>query len=264
MRRLCRFSLPRDGFELLDLVLMLHAAHKALAVDRAAAVAGKAFAPVLRAAFELCGKVRLADERVQIERRLLPRAAVEVDAADLRSVHAAKANCSTRRSSSSRVKSSGGLRRCAVHALDALDAAVAELEEKFTAVPVHAVAGAAEKGLVRRLVQHGLARVGTLHLVDAEMAGDDKAHFVFRKLDERIRPERRHLTLFVRQMPVRRRADDAVFKLARAELCRDKQKAIIVSPYKIRSAMNIISGIVTGSSRFDCSTLLLAISGERS
>ena len=107
MRRLCRFSLPRDGFELLDLVLMLHAAHKALAVDRAAAVAGKAFAPVLRAAFELCGKVRLADERVQIERRLLPRAAVEVDAADLRSVHAAKANCSTRRSSSSRVKSSG-------------------------------------------------------------------------------------------------------------------------------------------------------------
>ena len=64
---------------------------------------------------------------------------------------------------------------------------MAELEEKFTAVPVHAVAGAAEKGLVRRLVQHGLARVGTLHLVDAEMAGDDKAHFVFRKLDERIR-----------------------------------------------------------------------------
>ena len=160
------------------------------------------------------------------------------------------------------MKSSGGLRRRAVHALDALDAAVAELEEKFTAVPVHAVAGAAEKGLVRRLVQHGLARVGTLHLVDAEMAGDDKAHFVFHKLDER--PERRHLTLFVRQMPVRRRADDAVFKLARAELCRDKQKAIIVSPYKIRSAMNIISGIVTGSSRFDCSTLLLAISGERS
>lgn len=73
----------------------------------------------------------------------------------------------------------GVLRRRAVHALDALDAAVAELEEKFTAVPVHAVAGAAEKGLVRRLVQHGLARVGTLHLVDAEMAGDDKAHFVF-------------------------------------------------------------------------------------
>ena len=142
MRRLCRFSLPRDGFELLDLVLMLHAAHKALAVDRVAAVAGKAFAPVLRAAFELCGKVRLADKRVQIERR--------------------------------------------------------------------------------------------------------------------------HLTLFVRQMPVRRRADDAVFKLARAELCRGKQKAIIVSTYKIRSAMNIISGIVTGSSRFDCSTLLLAISGERS
>jgi len=141
---------------------------------------------------------------------------------------------------------------------------VAELEEKFTAVPVHAVAGAAEKRLVRRLVQHGLARVGTLHLVDAEMAGDDKAHFVFRKLDERIRPERRHLTLFVRQMLVRRQADDAVFKLARAELCRGKQKAIIVSPYKIRSAMNIISGIVTGSSRFDCSTLLLAISGERS
>lgn len=91
-----------------------------------------------------------------------------------------------------------------------------------------------------------------------------KAHFVFRKLDERIRPERRHLTLFVRQMPVRRRANDAVFKLARAELCRGKQKAIIVSTYKIRSAMNIISGIVTGSSRFDCSTLLLAISGERS
>lgn len=89
MRRLCRFSLPRDGFELLDLVLMLHAAHKALAVDRVAAVAGKAFAPVLRAAFELCGKVRLADERVQIERRLLPRAAVEVDAADLRSVRTA-------------------------------------------------------------------------------------------------------------------------------------------------------------------------------
>lgn len=56
---------------------------------------------------------------------------------------------------------------------------MAEPEEKFTAVPVHAVAGAAEKGLVRRLVQHGLARVGTLHLVDAEMAGDDKAHFVF-------------------------------------------------------------------------------------
>ena len=28
--------------------------------------------------------------------------------------------------------------------------------------------------------------------------------------------------------------------------------------------MSIISGIVTGSSRFDCSTLLLAISGERS
>ena len=177
MRRLCRFSLPRDGFELLDLVLMLHAAHKALAVDRVAAVAGKAFAPILRAAFELCGKVRLADERVQIERRLLPRAAVEVD---------------------------------------------------------------------------------------AEMACDDKARFVFRKLDERIRPERRHRTLFVRQMLVRRRADDAVFKLARAELCRGKQKAIIVSPYKIRSAMNIISGIVTGSSRFDCSTLLLAISGERS
>lgn len=121
---------------------MLHAAHKALAVNRVAAVAGKAFAPVLRAAFELCGKVRLADKRVQIERRLLP--------------------------------------------------------------------------------------------------------------------------LFVRQMLVRRRADDAVFKLARAELCRGKQKAIIVSPYKIRSAMNIISGIVTGSSRFDCSTLLLAISGERS
>lgn len=158
----------------------------------------------------------------------------------------------------------GVLRRRAVHALDALDAAVAELEEKFTAVPVHAVAGAAEKGPVRCLIQHGLARVGALHLVDAEMAGDDKAHFVFRKLDEHIRPERRHLTLFVRQMLVRRRADDAVFKLARAELCRGKQKAIIVSPYKIRSAMNIISGIVTGSSRFDCSTLLLAISGERS
>ena len=102
------------------------------------------------------------------------------------------------------------LRRRAVHALDALDAAVAELGEKFTAVPVRAVAGAAEKGLVRRLVQHGLARVGTLHLVDAKMAGDDKAHFVFRKLDERIRPERHHLTLFVRQMLVRRRADDAV------------------------------------------------------
>ena len=101
---------------------------------------------------------------------------------------------------------------------------MAEPEEKFTAVPVHAVAGAAEKGLVRRLVQHGLARVGTLHLVDAEMAGDDKAHFVFRKLDERIRPERSHLTLFVRQMLVRRRADDAVFKLARAELCGGKQK----------------------------------------
>ena len=158
----------------------------------------------------------------------------------------------------------GVLRRHAVHALDALDAAVAELEEKFTAVPVHAVAGAAEKRFIRRLIQHGLARVGALHLVDAEMAGDDKAHFVFRKLDERIRPERRHLTLFVRQMPVRRRADDAVFKLARAELCRGKQKAIIVSPYKIRSAMNIISGMVAGSSRFDCSTLLLAISGERS
>ena len=158
---------------------------------------------------------------------------------------------------------------------------MAEPEEKFTAVPVHAVAGAARASarhdlvahhesqrlidlLVRRLVQHGLARVGTLHLVDAEMAGDDKAHFVFHKLDERIRPERRHLTLFVSQMPVRRQADDAVFKLARAELCRGKQKAVIVSPYKIRSAMNIISGIVTGSSRFDCSTLLLAISGERS
>ena len=42
------------------------------------------------------------------------------------------------------------------------------------------------------------------------------------------------------------------------------RRSIIVSPYKIRSAMNIISGIVTGSSRFDCSTLLLAISGERS
>lgn len=50
----------------------------------------------------------------------------------------------------------GVLRRRAVHAPDALDAAVAELEEKFTAVPVHAVAGAAEKGPVRRLVQHGL------------------------------------------------------------------------------------------------------------
>ena len=290
-------------------------------------------------------------ERVQIERRLLPRAAVEVDAADLRSVHAAafvelqqrrqvaaavavglddhreiRAACRAHRAQDpldeaeavlqapavlvraqiflriQKVREQipvrvvdlhavrtallalfrregkllnqtvelfpseilGVLRRRAVHALDALDAAVAELEEKFTAVPVHAVAGAAEKGLVRRLVQHGLARVGTLHLVDAEMAGDDKAHFVFRKLDERIRPERRHRTLFVRQMPVRRRADDAVFKLARAELCRGKQKAIIVSPYKIRSAMNIISGIVTGSSRFDCSTLLLAISGERS
>ena len=118
----------------------------------------------------------------------------------------------------------GVLGRRAVHALDALDTAVAELEEKLAAVLMHAIAGAAEKGLVRRLVQHGLARVGTLHLVDAEMAGDDKAHFVFRKLDERIRPERRHLTLFVRQMLVRRRADDAVFELARAELCGGKQE----------------------------------------
>ena len=48
-----------------------------------------------------------------------------------------------------------------------------------TAMAFAESAGAAEKGLVRRLVQHGLARVGTLHLVDAEMAGDDKAHFVF-------------------------------------------------------------------------------------
>lgn len=40
--------------------------------------------------------------------------------------------------------------------------------------------------------------------------------------------------------------------------------SMVVTPYKMRSAMNIISGIVTGSSRFDCSTLLLAISGERS
>ena len=158
----------------------------------------------------------------------------------------------------------GVLGRRAVHALDALDTAVAELEEKLAAVLMHAVAGAAEKRFIRRLIQHGLARVGALRLINAEMAGDDETDLVFRKLDERIRPERRHLTLFVRQMPVRRRADDAVFKLARAELCRGKQKAIIVSPYKIRSAMNIISGIVTGSSRFDCSTLLLAISGERS
>ena len=114
MRRLCRFSLPRDGFELLDLVLMLHAAHKALVVDRVAAVAGKAFAPVLRAAFELCGKVRLADERVQIERRLLPARRLKsmpltCTPSAPQSLHffAAKANCSTRRSSSSRVKSSG-------------------------------------------------------------------------------------------------------------------------------------------------------------
>ena len=106
MRRLCRFSLPRDGFELLDLVLMLHAAHKALAVDRAAAVAGKAFAPVLRAAFELRG-VRCWESRGNEADDLAATLAVEVDAADLRSVHAAKANCSTRRSSSSRVKSSG-------------------------------------------------------------------------------------------------------------------------------------------------------------
>ena len=34
--------------------------------------------------------------------------------------------------------------------------------------------------------------------------------------------------------------------------------------YAQRSAMSIISGMVIGSSRFDCSTLLLAISGERS
>ena len=108
---------------------MLHAAHKALAVDRVAAVAGKAFALVLRAAFELCGKVRLADqcaahrhegeslrqnllrgsarkhaadrkkrnadplarrfERVEVKWRLLSCAAVEVDSADLHAVHAA-------------------------------------------------------------------------------------------------------------------------------------------------------------------------------
>ena len=116
------------------------------------------------------------------------------------------------------------LQRRAVHALDALDTAVAELEEKLAAVLMYAIASAAEKRFIRRLIQHGLARVGALHLVDAEMAGDDKAHFVFHKLDERIRPERRHLTLFVRQMPVRRQADDAVFKLARAELYRGKQK----------------------------------------
>ena len=40
---------------------------------------------------------------------------------------------------------------------------MAELEEKLAAVPVHTVAGAAEKNLVRRLVQHRLACVATLH-----------------------------------------------------------------------------------------------------
>ena len=89
---------------------------------------------------------------------------------------------------------------------------------------MHAVAGAAEKRFIRRLIQHGLARVGALRLINAEMAGDDETDLVFRKLDERIRPEQRHLTLFVRQMLVRRRADDAVFELARAELCGGKQK----------------------------------------
>ena len=89
---------------------------------------------------------------------------------------------------------------------------------------MHAVAGAAEKRFIRRLIQHGLARVGALRLINAEMAGDDEADLVFRKLDERIRPERRHLSFRVGQMLVRRRADDAVFKLARAELCGGKQK----------------------------------------
>ena len=330
---------------------MLHAAHKTLAVDRVAAVAGEALAHVLRAAFELCSKVWLADERaahrheretlckdllrsparehaadreernadplarrlerVQIERRLLPRAAVEVDAADLRSVHAAAfVELQQRRQAAAAVavglddhreiraarlahraqnaldeaeavfqapavlvrtqvflriqkvreqvpvrvvdlhavraavlalfrrkgellnqpvelfqgKILGVLGRRAVHALDALDTAVAELEEKLAAVLMHTVAGAAEKRFIRRLIHHGLARVGALRLINAEMAGDDEADLVFRKLDERIRPERRHLTLFVRQMLVRRRADDAVFKLARAELCRGKQE----------------------------------------
>lgn len=263
MRRLCRFSLPRDGFELLDLVLMLHAAHKALAVNRIAAVAGKAFAPVLRAAFELCGKVRLADERVQIERRLLPRAAVEVDAADLRSVHAAKANCSTRRSSSSRVKSSG----CFGGAPFTLSTPLMPLWLNWekSLPPYRCAPSQARRRRDSSVVSSSTGWPASARcILSTQKWPVMKAHFVFRKLDERIRPERRHLTLFVRQMPVRRRADDAVFKLARAELCRGKQKAIIVSPYKIRSAMNIISGIVTGSSRFDCSTLLLATSGERS
>lgn len=262
MRRFCRFSLPRDGFELLDLVLMLHAAHKALAVDRVA-VAGKAFAPVLRAAFELCGKVRLADERVQIERRLLPRAAVEVDAADLRSVHAAKANCSTRRSSSSRVKSSG----CFGGAPFTLSTPLMPLWLNWekSLPPYRCAPSQARRRRDSSVVSSSTGWPASARcILSTQKWPVMKAHFVFRKLDERIRPERRHLTLFVRQMPVRRRADDAVFKLARAELCRGKQKAIIVSTYKIRSAMNIISGIVTGSSRFDCSTLLLAISGERS
>ena len=35
-------------------------------------------------------------------------------------------------------------------------------------------------------------------------------------------------------------------------------------PVLIAALPEIINGIVTGSSRFDCSTLLLAISGERS
>ena len=118
----------------------------------------------------------------------------------------------------------GVLGRRAVHALDALDTAVAELEEKLAAVLMHAVAGAAEKRFIRRLIQHGLARVGALRLINAEMAGDDETDLVFRKLDERIRPERRHLSFRVGQMLVRRRADDAVFKLARAELCGGKQK----------------------------------------
>ena len=161
---------------------------------------------------------------------------------------AAKANCSTRRSSSSRVKSSG----CFGGAPFTLSTPLMPLwlSWKKSLPPYRCTPSQARRRRDSSVVSSstGWPTVGTLHLVDAEMAGDDKAHFVFRKLDERIRPERRHLTLFVRQMLVRRRADDAVFKLARAELCRGKQKAIIVSPYKIRSAMNIISGIVTGSS----------------
>ena len=89
--------------------------------------------------------------------------------------------------------------------------------------------------------------------------------FVFRKLDERIRPERRYLSFasdrcsFVAERTMRFLSSHV------PSFAGVNNISMVVTPYKMRSAMNIISGIVTGKEQIRLrSTLLLAISGERS